>query len=45
MNRKGRIATNKVWDLRERKCRDDFIRIGTLFNYLIKSVMKCGVTL
>lgn len=40
--RKDKVAANKVWGLGERMCRDDFIRRGMLFNYLVKSVMGYG---
>lgn len=31
---------NKVWELGERVCRDDFLRRWMLFVYLVKSVME-----
>ncbi|XP_077277120.1 uncharacterized protein LOC143905535 [Temnothorax americanus] len=41
--RKGRIAANRTWGLGERICRNDFIRRGILFRYLVRSVMSYGV--
>lgn len=41
--KKGRIAANKVWELGERICKDDFIRRWILFKYLVQSVMSYRV--
>jgi len=41
--RKGKMAVRKVWDLRERICRNDFKRRWMLFRYLVQSVMEYGV--
>lgn len=41
--RKGRASANKVWEIRERVCKDDWGRRWILFNYLVKSVMSYGV--
>lgn len=43
--RKGRIATNAVWRVGERICKFDYRRRWTLFNYLVRSVMKQGIEL
>lgn len=45
LRRKGRLATNKVWDLEERTCRDDFNIRRILFRYLVISVMTYGIEL
>lgn len=43
LSTKGRMAANKVWSIEERICKDDFIRKGNLFAYLVRSVMEYGV--
>lgn len=42
LSRKGRIATNKVWGLGERICKDDFNRRWNLFKYLVQSIISYG---
>lgn len=42
LNKKGRMAANRVWGLKERICKDDFVR-WILFKYLVQSVMAYGV--
>lgn len=40
LGRKGRMTVNKIWGLGKKICKDDFVRRGNLFNYLVKSVMS-----
>lgn len=41
--KKGRLAVNKVWDLKERICKDDFLRRQMLFMYLVKNMIEYKV--
>lgn len=43
LERKGRLAANKVWRLEESICRDDLGKQKMLFSYLVQSVMVYGV--
>lgn len=43
LSTKAKLAANKVWSIGERICKDDFIRRGNLFAYLVRSVMEYGV--
>lgn len=40
---KGRIVVNKIWELGERICKDNFERRWKLFRYLVTSVKEYGV--